>query len=467
MMGIMGRKQVAGFSLVEVVIAAALLVAVFTVFGTFLLKLTRSAAEISETSKVTEDAGFSVNRLRTDLERTGRGLAVSDSQPFAGSVVPTFFPNSDYQQIGTTINRIANGSNAALQSALQFRGNAAFQATGVTFDVTAGEVGNPSISRRIYRLWGQNGTEIINIYLNGQLETTVTNQGVPPTAAMSISFTSADGGNANNCLVAFRLRSVLIYQNSVGCSDTYQEILAQMPVGNGLTNLELAATEIGRRDAGNDAVRLALLPVYDGTRMISPLISNPNGFVILGGDPRKDVVVLAQDASITANYFGNGQDILVNGSTGTVPGDVLLLCDFVNDRSVLLKVNQVAGKILTVKSIFYQGQEQTRGFANFNSDPTDFLGFTFRRGAIVVNLASPVEYKTELTGLFRRTEGSAWELVLPDVANFSLLTNTQSSITNFEVSFEVSSEGQASLQSMNKVRLAVSPRALNRTFDVR
>ncbi len=462
------KKTEAGYSLIEVIVGAVLMLIVFTVFGSFLLRLTRNSAEIQETAKMAEDSGFSVGSLRTDLERTGRNFTVQDNQPFAGDTAPIpFFAHPDYLPLSSGILRETNTSLALIESALRFRGNSGIQFFGSNFIVGVREpVG--SLTWEIDRVWNPSGLETVNVSENGVVRATITNTAALNVTSVDIKFSSALVGGVYRCVGNFFLGTRLIYQSVYTCTETYKQIFADMPVGNSIYDTRLSASEIVRLDADSDAVRLPLLPFYDGTRMTSPLVETTDGFVLLFGDTGKDAMTLAEEVEISPVL--SSQPLVVDNADLIARGDVLFLVDFVNNRSCLLIVDARSGNIISITPVFSLGQIG-RGFEKFYSDSSDFSGFKFGQGVRLVKLASPVEYRiARLVGseqLYRRTEGAAWELILANVNNFSFLQNTQPTNTTFDVSFDVLSEGIETAGATQNVRLSINPRALNRTFDVR
>jgi len=464
------RKAEKGYSLLEVLIATALLVAVFVGFGTFLLKFTRASAEMNETAKATEDAGFSATALRTDLESVGRNLTVQENQPFAGDQLVAFAPHLDYTVASNYARRASGTSSAPLVSNVRFRGNSSLHFTGINFNLTFPEFGDAapqtwSLSRVL------NGSaETIQIALNGTVKATIQNPGVSSDRALDVLFNSAGSGANYSCLATFKIAGETVYQGSYNCSANFRQIYFDIPQNNAIFDTQLVASEIVPAFSGSSSVRLPLLPVYAGMRMTIPFVSTNGGFITFAGDSNKEAMVLTQAVSIPVS--SSDQAIFVGDSSGIAAGNVLLLIDFVNNRSVLLKVSAAAGAV-TVHPIYDAGSPDTPGFENFYSLSSDFSAFTFQRGSRVVKLASPVEYRIIANGssdeisLYRRASGSAWELVLPSILNPSLATNATSSSFSFDASYDIATEGVETQRSTQNVRMSVNPRALNRIFDVR
>ena len=202
--------------------------------------------------------------------------------------------------------------------------------------------------------------------------------------------------------------------------------------------------------------------------MTMPFIKLGGGFLIFSGDNTRDAMFLSRDSIF---YQGDSQSLDIDDGSGIQIGDVLFLCDFLNNRSVLFRVNKNNdSNSLLVAPITEVTKDQT-AFDKFYSPAQDFEGFEFLRGSRVIKLAAPIEYSVqtegELTSLYRRASGSAWELVIPNIQNFNFTQDIQPSRVGFNISFDVLSEGIESAQIAQPVRITVNPRSLNRTFDTR
>ncbi|MCY7375266.1 MAG: hypothetical protein LH472_04760 [Pyrinomonadaceae bacterium] len=458
----MKNTSQSGYTLIDLLLASAIMLFVFTVFGAFYLKVIRTTGEINETTKRHEDAGFSATVLRNDLERTGHNLTVQNNQSFAGNLRVPFAPHPDYT-VSRTITRNMETTGDALQSAVRFRGNSELNFTGSNFNVVVKDAEDASRSWGISRQLSR-GSETVEISESRSVVRTVQNAGVDFDVPVKLIFSSS-GSNADfQCLVTFWQATRILHQSRSPCTPSFKTIALEMPSGSILYDTELSASEVVLSDDNNNAVRLPLMPFYDDVRMMSPVVQTSGGFLILSGDVRKNVMNLTQDALIRPND-GN-QTIFIDIAAALRPGDVLFIADFFNQRSVLLAVETVVGNILTVKPL---QDGNYPGFDKLRSRDTDFAFFTFQRGIRVVKIAAPVEYRVGDggSGLYRRTEGSAWDLVLPSAANFTLLADNQPSSMNFEVSFDVANEGIEAQRTVQNVRFSINPRALNRVYDVR
>ncbi len=457
----MKKTSQSGYALIDLLLASVIMLGVFTVFGTFYLKVIRTTGEINETTKRNEDAGFSADILRNDLERTAHNLTVQNNQAFAGNLLVRFAPHPDYTIDDRTITRNAETTSNPLQSTLLFRGNSELNFTGSKFNVTIREFENAlrswSIARRLDLV-----AETVEISENNVVVRTVQRPGADFDVPIKLIFSSS-GSNADYlCLVTFWQATSILHQSKYPCTASYKTIALAMPVGS-LRDTELSASEVILRDGNNSAVRLPLLPTYDNVRMTAPVVQTSGGFLILAGDVRKNVMNLTQDALIRPND-GN-QPIYVNEAAAIDAGDVLFFADFLNRKSVLLAVETVIGSVLTVKPI-QNGNHP--GFGKLRSPDADFDAFTFRRGTRLVKMAAPVEYQTSGgTGLYRRIDGGPWDLVLPSAVNFTLTADNQPSNMSFGVSFDIANEGIEARQVSQNVRFSINPRALNRVYDVR
>lgn len=459
----MKKTSQSGYTLIDLLLASAIMLFVFTVFGTFYLKVIRTTGEINETTKRNEDAGFSSTILRNDLERTGHNLTVQNNQSFAGKLRVPFAAHPDYTVYKRTITRDTETTANPLQSTSRFRGNSELNFTGSNFNLVIQDVEDSSRSWSISRQMNRN-TEAIKISENGEAVRNIETTGANFDAPFKLIFSSSGSTADLRCLVTFWQETRILHQSQYSCTASYKTISLEMPSGSILYDTELSASEVVLSDGNNSAVRLPLMPFYNDVRMTSPVVQTSGGFLIFSGDVRKNVMNLTQDVLIRSNE-GN-QRVFIDEASALQPGDVLFIADFFNQKSVLLAVETIDGNILTVKPI---QDGKYPGFDKLRSQDTDFDFFTFQRGVRVVKIAAPVEYQIGdgNSGLYRRTEGGAWDLVLPSATNFTLSASNQPASMNFEVSYDVANEGIESARILQNVRFSINPRALNRVYDVR
>jgi type II secretory pathway pseudopilin PulG len=450
------QKQ-SGFSLIETVLVTVLMLVVFTVFGAFMLRFQKSAAQFNERAKQNEDSGMTTQTVINDVERTGANLTLSEKQSFTGKVFVPFQSNPNYEVSGHRITRSRGRSESPLLANVLWGGKGELKWRGNSFSVI---VSDAHQSRQFY-----SDSADAYIYENNEQVQSVPVDSSDPLFSITISSVVINGSAV--CRTLYKIDERLIYESSQPCAESPQEINLNIPVGGYVDEMELNAAEIVLRESETFPVRLPVLPLYNENQMSSPFVKTANGFLIFSGDDKQNMMFLSRDHTIyaqEADYFD------VNNASGLEIGDGLLICDYLNNRSVLLQILTITDNTLYA-SILYKNGIGQGNFEKFVVPAESFDGAEFQRGTRVVKLALPVEYRSEteddITSLYRRSGNSAWELVVSDIQNFSVSQDITPSRASFDISFDVKSEGVESGQIAQPVRLSVSPRSLNRTYDAR
>lgn len=467
----------AGFTLVEALVVAVLTVLVIAAFGAFMLKLNKSLAQYGERAKQNEDSGLTVQTLTDDLEQTGRKLTVSSKEKFTGEVSLPFIPNNDYQISESEI--VVNGSSAGspLVSALLWNGKGRLRWQSNQFTASVYD------SSFVRQMTADQTT--VAVFENQVQKARVAQTGG---GDFTITFSSIVVDGQSRCRTQYEADGRRIYESVQNCPSEPQQISFQLASGGYLYSPTLNAAEMTFRDSGSLPVRLPLLPFSGDARLTSPLVRTADGFFILSGDAAHDAMYLTEEGSWTPasggfGHFPQNQSINLNDSQNLQPGDVLMVCDYLNNRAVLLQVVPAASGgifetgggidgVLAVTPIYQPRQKDApAGFQSLYLPPADFDGFTFSQGSRVIKLAAPVEYRVgggdQGTSLYRRSRGESWELVLPNIGSFNFAEDVSPARVTYEVSFNIKSEGAEIAQTGQQQRISVSPRALNRTYDAR
>lgn len=452
------RKNQSGFTLVEAILGTAIMLLVFTLFGAFMLRFTKSAADYNETAKQATDSGLTVQTVSNNLELAGANLTLSSKQSFTGEFYVPFLSYAGYTVEGhRIINRRARNP---LSSSIVWNGKGQLKWRGSQFDVLVDD-GN-AISRRILN---ENGE--IEVYENGTRVARASSASEESQFSIVVSSVIVNG--AAVCRNLYTVDEQPLYENSGECAASSQSITVNIFQNGYIDEMKLNAAEIILRESSTMPVHLPLLPNFDGRRMESVFVRSGDGFLIFSGDPARDSMFLKDDKQFVS---GSEDYLRITDATGLVADDMLLVCDYLNGRSIMLKAVRdggTDGEIVAVPVI--DQKSAAPGFEKFTSSEDDFAGYVFPKGTRVVKLAVPVEYRIQnedrFTSLYRRSGNGSWELVVPNVQNFNFSEIADRSRFNFNVSFDVLSEGIESEQIAQPVQIAVSPRSLNRTFDAR
>lgn len=448
------NQRQAGFSLIEAVLVTVLMLVVFATFGTFLLRLQDGVSSYKERTEQGENVGLTTQTLIDDLEKVGTNLSLSSKESFTGTVYVPFLSYDGYQVSGNRISRIGSLVNS-LTSAVWWNGKGELKWRGNDFIVTV-----------------RDGTRVLQVAVtayslsiaeNGQ---TVFGRTVTPGAQISLVNSTVMVNGEPVCRTTYKVENETAFETTTGCFTNAVEILASLSPEGYLDEMSLNAAEVILKSTSSFPVRLPLLPLFDGARIQSPLIAANNGFFFLAGDEKKDEMYLQTDTVFANN---SSQTIQIADPSGLSINDALLLSDYLNNRSVLLKVTALYPSLTVVPVT--QANSFGNGFDKFYSSVSDFDNFNFLRGTRITKLAVPVEYvvntENDVSSLYRRQKGSAWELVVPNMQNFAITQNVSSSRVGYVVSFDVLSEGVENGRVAQPVRIEVSPRSLNRTFEAR
>lgn len=451
----MKKKQLqAGFSLVEAVFVTVLMVVVFATFGTFLLRLQNGVASYKERSQLNDEVGLTTQIVIDDVEKVGTNLSLSSKESFTGTVYVPFLSYNGYQVSGNRITQIGSLVNA-LVSAVWWNGKGELKWRGNNYIVTV-----------------QDGARIIQVSLSASLLTIIENgstvfeRTVMPGAQISVITSTVVVNGEAVCRTSYKVENETAFESTGGCFTNSVEILASLSIEGYLDEMSLNAAEIILRSTSVFPVRLPLLPISNGVRMEIPLVATSNGFFFLAGDEKCDEMYLQADSLFVNN---TAQTIQLADSSALAVNDALLLADYLNNRSILLKVTAISPSLTVVPVT--QANSFSNGFDKFYSPTADFEGYNFLRGTRLTKLAVPIEYlvqtENDISSLYRRSRGSAWELVVSNIQNFAVNQNISSTRVGFVISFDVLSEGVENERVAQPVRIEVSPRSLNRTFEAR
>ena len=114
------RNKQSGFSLVEAVLVTVLMLFVFMVFGSFMMRFTKSAAQYNEIAKQTADSGLTTQTITDDVEQTATNMTFSSKQSFTGKI---FVPFQSYSGYNVQGNRISISRGQALHKSLLANSN--------------------------------------------------------------------------------------------------------------------------------------------------------------------------------------------------------------------------------------------------------------------------------------------------------------------------------------------------------
>jgi hypothetical protein len=463
------KNNEAGFSLVEAVLVAALIVVVFVVFAAVFGRVSKNVSSLNERGAQNNEAGLLADMIDGDLQRAGDGLTFSTKSAFSGQAPVSFEPNSNYEVGGGTVLRYGS-SDSLLLSSLLWRGRGELHFNGSAFSVSVRDVTDSSKSRTI-----ASDSRFLSVLENGQQVHFQMFRTGQSTFQIKVDSIMADG--TERCRTSYLVDGQVMYESLLRCLENPLEVAVWLPDETKLYDVGLTGSELAYRSDGVFAVRDPLLPYYRGARLASFVVSDSRGFVVIAGagGPRADLHLIEP----TDFYPEKESRVQVVEETGLAPGDLLLLCDYANQRSVLLNVLEADGTSIVVQPRLLGrydvpvggGKGKGDDFAEFYSLESDFEGFTFDSGSRLVKLSPPVEYKVstkdQTPGLFRRLGSGPWELLAPNVENFLFAERASSGLASFEVSLDVLSEGVENGRTILPVRVSVSPRSLNRTFDAR
>ena len=442
-----------GFSLLEALLVAVLMLVVFAFGGTFLLRLQRSAAAYNERARQHQDAGLSLQTLTHDVEAAGTHLALPANSRLAGQIAVPFAPNEAYEITPQRITRRSPALAEPLRAAVVWQGPGELSWRGNAFDVLLRS--SQQSSRVVF------DGNVVVVSENGEERG---HQPASPESAFSFKATPIDQGGVAQCRLAYLADGNEIYLSTGECP-AQPALFVELPIDGYLAGMVLDAANITLSETDSAPARLPLLPLYNDIRPASPLFSTERGFVLFQAEERREALFTARDVALTP---GERASLPLAETVGVVAGDMLLLADYANQRSALLEVAEIGGDGLVIVQPVTERRESGNGWDRFYSQAADFADFTFARGARVVKLAPPVEYAyvTEDGGaaIYRRAGGAAWELVIPRLQDFLFTELASPERLTYEVSFQVVSEGVENASVTQPVRLSLSPRALNRTL---
>ena len=445
----------AGFSLLEALLSSVLLLVVFAVGGSLLLRLQRSAASYNERARQHSDAGLSLQTLTHDVEAAGTQLALPANSRLAGQMPVPFAPNEAYEITPERITRRSPAPAEPLLAAVTWHGAGELSWRGNAFDVQLR--GARQSSRVVF-----DGRDV-TVEENGEPRA---RRSASAESLFSFQATLLEQGDAAPCRLAYLADGQVIYVSAGECP-AQPALLVELASDGYLAGMTLDAAHIVLSATDSARARLPLLPLYNDRRLTSPLFCTERGFVLFQAEERREPLFTAQAEIILRP--GERTELPVTEAADVVAGDRLLLADYANQRSALLEVLENGGDGRLLIQPVTERRESEDGWDRFYSAPEDFDGFTFARGTRVVKLAPPVEYASQQeddgqTALYRRAGGAAWQLVIPHLQNFLFTELASPERLTYEVSFAVVSEGAENAPVTQPVRLSLSPRALNRTL---
>lgn len=469
-----------GFSLIETVVATVVMMIVFVLLGSILIKIFRTSENLEQRAGQNKQGKIVGDVLRDDFEMLGSGLTLSNDESASGELRPRFGFAFGYQIDPNGDIHYASGfPTTYLRATTRWRGNGQFATVPIARSVGRGanpfgmrieDADDPQEFREI-----SISSRFVAVIENGE---TVYNTYDSPTAGFyRIKVERIIDNDQERCRIVyvgndFNGNEQQFYQSTRPCLSKWIVPSISLPSATTLpaSDYFIAGGEITSFD-NSSPVRLPLLPMFRGNRLTSPLMQlSESEFTLISANSRTPAAYLTQSATLTTAQTTISLKLADSDTVTFQSGDVLFISDFWNNRSALLIVEAVdpaTGQATVVPKI--SNDDSNDQFRDWTSDLADFENHLFASGTRIVKLNPPVYFRAtkndyDSFSLFRREGNSAWVTVVPLMRNFSLVQSPRTDENVWNLSYDIAGENSQTTASDDlQVRHTFAPRALNRT----
>lgn len=477
-----------GYSLVELLVTAALggilLIGVFTFLG----RSTQKAAAYLETSEMDERRNLFGDLIRLDLDRAGSNLLYSPIVS-GGLVAGLFLASNDYDSSPGTLSKTGSdgwGAAADLTSTI-VSGEGYIEYTPPQTGCLVSLFSRHDKSSRLIFIDKADAPGVANIFIQEDGGKTVATPprhhagdlyriAIEPDVARGRVINYYRSRNGIRTLLYTSTAPMLLYP--VGASASLLE------KGSSITGIQFFASVMS--DANVAGAQMPPLPfdAWTGSRLTDALtvvrgtpIASKRACIILSGDRKVDPLFLQ------AGFSGSDATLMVNmPSRGKlVGGEILLLVDRSPGAraSALYQIQNAtpnaSGYVLSVSRVTRENPAWQRLY----SDETDFVHL-FPSGSMAVKLSPPVTYGLTLGNRVVRSEGytakgtflgadqreaTATALLGATDFNLSDTSDTVTGARSYMISLTLHTEGYETGAATQTYTYKATPRALNGTPD--
>jgi prepilin-type N-terminal cleavage/methylation domain-containing protein len=474
-----------GMTLVEMLVSISLLVVAVAAVAMFSMAHLRRSLAFAESSELNDRRAALSSLLRADFDRAGAGLT-RVKEPGAGMEAISFPDGSDYTMAQDTFTR-TSGSYAEYVISGRGIGSGGGILT-VAPDSTCYQCMAGLVKSAQSGAFDSNNAHYF-YFLTGAIVIWDAGQ---PIASTDYGYGAVIPAHQDGDTYSVQIEPgdssmvVAYYRNRAGTKSllargtqpmtSYPALPFVSTCAGGQILRGLTVTGAPIVDATSAPTQVALLPTEDGSRLPGVIYARPGTqcVVVFGGDADTDVMTTKgnwQDA-------GNGGGLpLTPPSRGQLSaGDYVMLVDFAQQKSVLYQVtaNDLDRTGLLEVVPASSGAPAWGHYYSlpddYQSSPVSGRSIVFPEGSTVVKLAPPVEWFVADGAVLRREIGSAATVADLAVRNPGFSESLNAGMHVYQLDLTLVSEGvesvsDPSLAATTPLSLAITPRALNLTFN--
>ncbi len=471
--GLLRAERVRGMTLIELVIAVALLSIVIAAIALFTSGALRRNASFTEAGNLDTNRGVLSDLLRADFNFAGLGLT-RPKAPGVGVVSVPFSPSSDFDtSTPGTLRKTGSsgfGSSSIKGTVALARGVGACAAT---LPFTGGLFGLTGSDQNSCAVLVQDGYTAV--YESNSLVFSDANNQTGDLYSIAVENNSGPG-SPSSLLKYYRTRGgakALLYPSSMP-PPAYPLIPFADVYAQGAFISDMAVTGAPVIDIPPKPMQVAQLPMDGSSRMTSTVVidASSQSVTLFGGDPNTDVFRLKQDYDAQLTLAVDGQT--ASGIAVEIPSrgsinasDYVLLIDFYGGHSALCRVTDYSSGVISLERITQNSPLWNR----FWSAPAD-AAVTFPAGSILVKLAPAISWSFVDSTLLRREGSFPASVAAQGVDSFNVREAASASGEGsvFEVVAVLHSEGiESAMNASDAVSqpfsLTLTPRALNLTYN--